>query len=214
MNPHPVLIPVASPAAARTPACVEQQREHARLALSCSAALCGAPADGWQNDAEGRPLPNLGFHWSVSHKREWVAAVVADEPVGIDVEHILPRRAEILDELAAGEEWEILDDRSWHSFFRLWTAKEAVLKANGLGIGRFRACRLASASDLRHMMLVHEGVEWPVEHCYLPDHVAAIACHCDAITWHTHVPEPDHGREKTPTRDQDAAPRTGSRPLP
>ncbi len=134
MTLHPVLAPVSLDAHARTPEQVQAQRDAARRALAHCAELCHAPTDGWQKNADNVPVPNEGFYWSVSHKREWAAAVIADHPVGIDIEKIAPRRNElVLDELATEEEWTIVGDRSWESFFRLWTAKEATLKANGVG---------------------------------------------------------------------------------
>ena len=77
------------------------------------------------------PLPNAGYHWSVSHKQQWAAAVIADGPVGIDVEHITARPRELHDRLAGPAEWDVLGDRSWASFYLLWTAKEAARKALG-----------------------------------------------------------------------------------
>ncbi len=185
MTLHPVLVHIPQPADRRTPQGVEQQRHYARVALSHCGVLCGAPTEGWRNDEEGRPLSNAGFHWSVSHKRQLAAAVISDCPVGIDVEHVLPRREEVLDELAADDEWDILGDRSWQCFFRLWTAKEAVLKANGLGIAALLNCRLLEVRDLHHMRLDVERASWLVVHHYLEDHVAAVACHGEAIEWHT-----------------------------
>ena len=189
---HPVLIAVDPVAAARTPECVQRQRDGARRALEVCTARCGAPKSGWQQDDSGAPLPNNGFYWSVSHKPRWAGAVIARHRVGIDIEHIVPRRPELLDELADDPEWDIIGDRTWKSFFRLWTAKEAALKAIGLGIGRFSDCRLKELIDEVHMTLVLEGAVWRVEHHFLGDHVAAVARHDDArnnaednaILWH------------------------------
>ena len=184
MTVCPVLIAVPPTTAAKTAQSVEQQRSCAKRALSRCAALSEAPSEGWRKDAADRPLPNNGFHWSVSHKPHWAGAVVADRLVGIDIEHTVPRREALLDELATDSEWELVGDRSWHSFFRLWTAKESVLKANGRGIGGFPSCRLVTVSDLHYMTLHYEGDVWRVEHYYLSDHVAAVACNDVDVVWH------------------------------
>ena len=92
MTLHAVLVPVPLDARARTPEQVQAQRDAARRALAHCAELCHAPIGGWQKDADNVPVPNEGFYWSVSHKREWAAAVIADRPVGIDIEKIAPRR--------------------------------------------------------------------------------------------------------------------------
>ena len=147
--------------------------------------LCHAPTSGWRKNADIVPIPNEGFYWSVSHKREWAAAVIADCPVGIDIEKIAPRRDElVMDELAAAEEWAILGDRTWSSFFRLWTAKEATLKANGVGIGKFAECRLERVFDERNMELFFDDNAWRVEHYCHEDHIVAITKSGASIVWH------------------------------
>ncbi len=162
---------------------MRQQRLCARLALQYCARRCRAPVNGWEKDVEGVPLPQEGFYWSVSHKRQWAAAVIADGPVGIDIEHIVPRRRELHDALADRAEWTIMGDRSWNAFFRLWTAKEASLKANGAGIGGFSTCRLVEVCDERHLMLQYEGRPWRIEHFYHAGHVAAVTCDTGPVNW-------------------------------
>jgi 4'-phosphopantetheinyl transferase len=147
------------------------------------AALVGAPQDGWLQDADGVPMPQDGLSWSISHKRTWAAAVIADRPVGIDVEKIEPRRVELLDELGDADEWRRMGDRSWHSFFRLWTAKEAALKANGVGIGRLAACRLVDVASERQMALEYEGRSWLIEHFGFEGHLAAVTYYDAEVDW-------------------------------
>lgn len=183
MTLHPVIVAIPQVAPPRSPRQVREQRECARMALRCCANRCGAPDDGWAKDANDVPLPNRGFFWSVSHKRQWAVAVIADRPVGIDIEHIAPRPRELHDALAVTEEWLILGDRSWHSFFRLWTAKEAVLKANGVGIAEFLHCRLVELCDEHHMVLEHGGKLSRIEHFHHSDHLAAVTSDSTDVNW-------------------------------
>ncbi len=183
MTLHPVILPIPQDTPPRSERRVRQQRMCARLALQRCAGECRAPVDGWEKDIEGVPLPKEGFCWSVSHKRQWVAEVIAETPVGIDIEQIVPRRRELHDALADRAEWTIMGDRSWDSFFRLWTAKEAALKANGAGIGGFRTCCLVEVCDERHMMLHYEGQPWRIEHFYHAGHVAAVTCDLNQVNW-------------------------------
>ncbi|RME41562.1 MAG: 4'-phosphopantetheinyl transferase superfamily protein [Planctomycetota bacterium] len=178
-----VLMPVPASDRTRSPEQVRRQRETARTALRESARRSGAPDAGWEQDERGIPLPNRGFNWSISHKPAWAAAVVADRPVGIDVEHVRPRTHRLHDHLAHDAEWALLGNRSWESFFRLWTAKEATLKAHGKGIGELLTCRLVEVEDERHVRVVYAGKEHRVEHFIHEGHIAAVTCEFDRVEW-------------------------------
>jgi len=133
---------------------------------------------------EGVPLPLQGYHWSIAHKRRWAAAVIADHPVGIDIEHVTPRRHNLFDAVGGEDEWRLLGDRSWHSFFRLFTAKEATLKANGVGIGYLSACRVVKVADARHVATEFQGRTWRIEHFEHDNHIAAVTYGEEEVAWH------------------------------
>jgi len=179
----PVIVAIPPVAPPRSPRQVEQQRYYARLALKHCAERAGAPAGGWEQDADEAPLPNAGFHWSVSHKRQWAAAVIAERPVGIDIENIVPRGRSLHETVGSDEEWRIMGDRSWLAFFRLWTAKEATLKANGLGIGELSSCRVMEVSDGRYLTTSYGGQLWPIAQFFHAGHVAAVTCGGDDVDW-------------------------------
>ena len=83
----------------------------------------------------GKPYFEGGPYFSISHCKEGIAVVVADEPVGIDIEGI--RRADrdlIVRTMNEEEQAQIKNDRD---FTRLWTQKEAVVKMQGVGIQSF-----------------------------------------------------------------------------
>ena len=185
MTIYPVLAPIPQDTPIRTPQRVRRQRESARLALRESARRCGAPEDGWEKDANEVPQPQAGFYWSLAHKRKWAAAVIADHPVGIDIEEVVPRRDEVYAELAGDDEWDILGGRSWPAFYRVWTAKEATLKATGIGIAGLLACRVQKVSNERHMTMKYEGREWRIEQYFHADHIASVTCDNDTVHWCT-----------------------------
>ena len=153
---------------------VGRQRAQARIALSRCAALAGAPPDGWRQDDNDRPLPNDGFHFSIAHKPLCAVAAIADCPVGVDVECIKPRSSEHFDEVAAPREWAVLGGRSQRHFFRLWTAKEAVLKSTGVGMAGWDGCRVSHLIDERRMTLTFDGSTVEVEHLEHANHIAAV----------------------------------------
>ena len=87
-----------------------------------------------------------GPHFNLSHTDDFAAlAVCAECEVGIDVERIRPIERDIAERYFSAAEVEALgrvDDDDWFdAFYRIWTAKEAVIKALGeglsLGLDRF-----------------------------------------------------------------------------
>lgn len=180
---QPVLVPIPVMEGLSPPQRVQQQRDYARRALHHCAKLSAAPLDGWVQSPDGVPIPLKGCHWSISHKRRWSAAVIADHPVGIDIEHVHPRRGELFRAVGDDDEWALLGDRSWRSFFRLFTAKEATLKANCVGIGYLSVCRLAEVTDDRHVLTKYKDRDWRIEHFEQDEHIAAVACAASTLIW-------------------------------
>lgn len=109
-----------------------------RVPISRQCAHCGHPSHGRPTVAGDDRIS-----FSVSHSGPFglVALASGDVTVGVDVEEVRPRRrlgalaARVLndDEHAA---WLAIadDDERLRSFLRVWTAKEAYLKALGVGI--------------------------------------------------------------------------------
>ena len=116
----------------------------ARVALRLSAEKNGVVLGELLKNEDDIPCPFDGNYWALSHKPKYVAAVVSKEKIGIDIEEIKPRSESVFSLVASEEEWELSKDRSWYTFFRYWTAKEAVLKAVGVGIGGLKICRIIS----------------------------------------------------------------------
>ncbi len=90
-------------------------------------------------DLPPRLLGPGGVHLSSASRDGWAALAVACGPVGIDIERVLP---------GAESPWHVLHpaEAAWlrdlsegerdHAFTRLWTVKEAYLKALGTGLAR------------------------------------------------------------------------------
>lgn len=122
-----------------------QDRLNRRVAyaamVSLAALRTGVPpaAIGIVRDVHGKPRLQLPagtgpLHASLSHAGTRVAVALATQAVGVDLERIgqVDRQALLgeyfpHDPQPAGE-----DPQAW--FFRLWTAKEALLKALGTGL--------------------------------------------------------------------------------
>jgi 4'-phosphopantetheinyl transferase len=155
----------------------------AREALMVSAERSRVRLGELPVDENGRPCPVSGNHWSVSHKPRCVAAVVSKERIGLDVEEISPRSASLFDYVATEEEWQ-LQEKSWDTFFRYWTAKEATLKAVGVGIaGGMKNCRAISVPDADHIILEYRGASFLVEQLRYEDHLVAVVKGDNRIEW-------------------------------
>ncbi|MBA3293204.1 MAG: 4'-phosphopantetheinyl transferase superfamily protein [Geodermatophilaceae bacterium] len=86
--------------------------------------ICGKP--------HGKPTLDGGPEFSLTHASNVVGVAVHDQPVGLDVERVRP-----LPDLPSLAKFacscrETVTDTT--QFFRLWTRKEALLKATGAGL--------------------------------------------------------------------------------
>jgi 4'-phosphopantetheinyl transferase len=96
----------------------------------------------------GKPAIDTGPHFSLSHSGGLaLCAVTADREVGIDVVRLraVPEADDIVERLFSGPErrdYRLLKEGApGHAFLRLWTRKEALLKAEGVGFSDEEAVR-------------------------------------------------------------------------
>ncbi|MGP8005913.1 MAG: 4'-phosphopantetheinyl transferase superfamily protein [Acidimicrobiales bacterium] len=138
------------------------------------------------NDAAGRPVVSGldEVRLSIAHT-EWVAvAVVADGPVGVDIERVEPKDTAFVDAALTGAEQALHPDR-WSGdewVLRVWTAKEAVAKARGTGLGgRPRSYEVERADDEQLTVRDPDGGRWQVATCRAGNNVVAVTV--DAPAW-------------------------------
>jgi 4'-phosphopantetheinyl transferase len=157
---------------------------HAREALRQSAARLQVELGPLEKDARGAPRPFQGHFWSLTHKPEYVAAVLAPDPVGIDLEKIRPCSPALFPRTAAEEEWALgcPGDRV-QLFFRYWTAKEAVLKTGGAGMKDLSRCRIRQVIDATRLHVDYIGRCWTVEQIFFDGHVASVASQRARLEW-------------------------------
>ncbi len=126
----------------------------------------------------------MGYHWSISHKSEYVAGVVSLKRIGIDIEKIRPYTMGLEKKVADEEEWSLYPmDRS-ELLFRYWTAKEAVLKTVGIGLAGLSSCKIKRNESNNHMLVHYQDHEYKIEHLAFDNHVAAILTDSDTrIEW-------------------------------
>jgi 4'-phosphopantetheinyl transferase len=158
---------------------------HARRALKLAARKSEVRLGELVKDDNGVPQPFDGIHWSISHKTRYVCGVVAPLPIGIDIERVRDFSAGLYQKTATDEEWALADMEtdSVMAFFRYWTAKEAVLKATGIGIKDLLKCRVNHIIDDMHLQIQYDGQDWLIEHFIFNDHVASIVKSDFQIQW-------------------------------
>jgi 4'-phosphopantetheinyl transferase len=182
------LFPVILPVAQAGPKLSGRERVSrlsriAREALRLSAEKGGVTLGELHKDLNDVPCPFNGNYWSLAHKPKYVAAVMSKERVGIDIEEIKPRQESIFSLVASDQEWDLGKEESWYTFFRYWTAKEATLKAIGIGIGGLKACRVVSVPDENHVVLDYGGHLYRVEQLYHKNHIVSVLKDNSEIEW-------------------------------
>ncbi len=155
----------------------------ARTALRRSAARLGVDLPTLEKKENGAPVPSGGTYWSLSHKSRYVAAVAAPQPVGVDLEQIRTVRDGLAERIAASEEWALFAGDSRLAFFRCWTAKEAVLKAVGVGIAGLSDCRIAAVEGPDRLSAVFRETIWSVQFRMEDGHLAAVAGNGLRLSW-------------------------------
>lgn len=181
---YPVILPVsATDQELKGRDKVKALSRHARSALLKSCVQGGLHLNAFPKDENGVPLPVDGIYWSLSHKSDIVGGVAAPLPVGLDLETVRPVSDALMTKVADDDEWQLVGGKAKETFFRLWTAKEAVLKAVGKGITGLSRCRIVEILDETRMTLTYDSISWPVVHFRFDGHLAALTSHHFKVTW-------------------------------
>ena len=183
MKLHPVILPLTTEEQAlRGRARLQAQSRRAREALARSCEASGVRLGPLEKGDRNTPLPFQGTFWSLSHKPRFVAAVVGSAPIGIDIEEITPRTEGLLDYIARKAEW-ALAARTWETFFRFWTAKEAVLKAVGVGLAHLKKARIHAILDTDNLIMDYASRLWHVRHFRFQNHIVSLTHDGHDIDW-------------------------------
>ncbi len=82
----------------------------------------------------GKPYLPGGPAFNLSHSGRWCVLAVGEGDIGADIERLDERHSEIAPEVFTPAELAWMRQAPLERFFRLWTWKESVMKATGLGM--------------------------------------------------------------------------------
>ena len=162
----------------------------ARNALELSAEKCQLRLGELKKDDQGVPLPFDGHYWSLTHKPKYVGAVISLQKTGIDIEEVRSMSDPMFQRVASDREWQLGGGRSETLFFRFWTAKEAVLKAEGVGMAGLSNCVVTRLSGRQYLEITYQQKKYLIEHVYFNGHIASVVKNKLESQWtiqHTHI---------------------------
>jgi len=90
--------------------------------------------------ANQKPYVESSLHYNLSDSADWIVIAVAGSEIGVDVEFVKPDFSfdSILQSHFNTKEIEYIKQAdSPNRFFKLWTRKEAILKATGVGLTEY-----------------------------------------------------------------------------
>lgn len=182
---YPVISPV--PESVRRLMGRERTRALSRFARDCaawSARKAGLLIPGFEKDAQGVPLSSGGVFWSVSHKKEMAAGVVCTHPTGIDIEQVRPVSQSVFERIVSPGEAGLFSTKDQDQvFFRVFTAKEAVLKVLGVGLKGLSGVTVTRADESNQVCLTSRGDEFRVEHYSFDGYIASIVSNGVEVKW-------------------------------
>lgn len=157
--------------------------KHARWALEISAQKSQIKLKPLFKNSDGIPQPFDGNYWSITHKPEYVGAVVAPEKIGIDIEKFRVFSKGLFRKTADDCEWHLIDEDPNTLFFRYWTSKEAILKAAGTGVKDLLKCRIVKIVSDTKLIATYMDQEWVIDHLFFNGHIASVVQNSCNVCW-------------------------------
>lgn len=120
----------------------------------------------------GKPYWENGPYFSISHCKQGIAVAIDDQPIGIDIEGIRHADADLIARTMNEEERLRIKELGIREFTRLWTRKEAVVKAQGVGIQSFEQLQhiISKSRDLEISTFEKENYIYSIAygklHCF------------------------------------------------
>jgi len=156
----------------------------ARDCVKASAVKSKLDARGFEKDESGIPLPSNGIFWSLSHKPDYVAGVVSRQRVGIDIEQLKYISDPVFKRIVDPHEFlHFMNQDKMLVFFRVFTAKEAVLKNAGIGFKGLSKVKIHTVVDNYHLIVHYLDQKYQVENFYFDGYIASVTKDNVGIEW-------------------------------
>ena len=124
---------------------------------------------------EQKPYFPDGPAFNLSHSGNRVVCLAGGrDPLGIDIESLSPLRFDDFEPQFTAGEWACIRNAPspLHAFYRFWTAKESILKADGRGLG----IPLQSIDLSGSMIVALDNTTWAVHELPVFDNYACAWC--------------------------------------
>ncbi len=84
-------------------------------------------------DDKGKPyLKDSNYHISFSHSHDFVAVIASPDPVGVDIQKLVPKISRITHKFISEKEFKMIRSENELDYFHiLWGAKESLFKVYG-----------------------------------------------------------------------------------
>ncbi len=163
---------------------VKALSKFARRSAKKSAQKSKFEIDAFDNYISGAPKASNGIWWSISHKKDFVAGVVSKEEIGIDIEQIKDVSDGLFDRIVDPVEQALFknEDRT-DIFFRVFTAKEAVLKKTMDGIKGLSIVKVDEVIDASQLILNYMNRNYLVENFYFDGYFASVTKDHFNVQW-------------------------------
>lgn len=82
-----------------------------------------------ESTPKGIPVFPENLYWSIAYADQKAFVATDDKPVGVDIERVVMRNP-LLFSVFSPQEWRSMGKMDWNQFYKMWTAKQALLKKN------------------------------------------------------------------------------------
>jgi 4'-phosphopantetheinyl transferase len=138
-------------------------------------------------DEYGKPyLEGHLLCFNVSHSGEYLAIVISENPVGVDIQKTQEIKPGMYRKVVRGEEQNLIGEERQKDFLRLWALKESFVKADGRGLRiSMKDYYFVEENDRYFVNYGGQKCGWTfnIEETLIPDYVISVCGLEQEILW-------------------------------